>query len=111
MLTDECNEAVLQAAIDAAGLGNDTRFKFETFPATPDWSEEKDSARLNAIAEEISTVNIIPPLPLTVLIFDILNTVFVVSTQQYIWICLPPPISSALLLSVVVQDKMVFTIQ
>lgn len=61
LLTDECNKEVLQASIDAAGISNHPRFKFETFPATPDWSEVNDS-RLNEIANEISTVSICMPI-------------------------------------------------
>jgi hypothetical protein len=56
MLTDQCNEAVLQATIDSAGLGGNSRFKFEVFPPTPTWSEN-DTDRLNEISKEISTVS------------------------------------------------------
>jgi hypothetical protein len=63
MLTDQCNEAVLQATIDSAGLGGNSRFKFEVFPPTPTWSEN-DTDRLNEISKEISTVSTDKPLSL-----------------------------------------------
>lgn len=54
VLTDHCNEDVLRAALDGAGIGNDSRLKFQSFPPKSQWTDQ-ESEKLREISVQITT--------------------------------------------------------
>lgn len=53
-LTERCNEEVLRATLESAGLLNHPRLNFVSFPPKKEWTE-KESDELEAISKQVST--------------------------------------------------------
>lgn len=57
LLTDDCNAAVTEAAVAAAGLAGNPRFSLACFPPASAWGEAEE-ARFKAIGDACATVRL-----------------------------------------------------